>query len=145
MGVRYEALMPPHLKCSLICCSCTRHSTVKCTSTIQPATETPYPQVSQVSGIDLPVFQTGITAFSEDYHGPAAPLRHTAVQVDLRVVNRRAGLAHRQSIHILRHCRHKHPKAQMSDFNRWFIGTWPTCPPGIPHPKSAHPDVQVHQ
>jgi hypothetical protein len=31
------------------------------------AKETPYPQVSQVSGKDLPVHQqTGITAFNED-------------------------------------------------------------------------------
>ena len=112
--------MPPHLKCSLVCCSCTLHSTMRCTSVIQPATGTPYPQVSQVSGIDLPVWKTRITAFSEDYHGPAAPPRHTAVQVDLRVVIWWAGLAHRQLIHILQHCRHKCPKAQMSDFNRWL-------------------------
>jgi hypothetical protein len=78
--------MPPHLKCSLVCRSCTQRSTVKCTGTIQPATGTPYPQVSQVLGTDLPVFQTGITAFGEDYHGPAAPIRHAAVQADLRVV-----------------------------------------------------------
>ena len=83
-------------------------------------TGTPYPQVSQVSGTDLPVRKTRITAFSEDYHKPAAPLRHAAVQVDLRVVTWRAGLAHRQSIHILQHCRRKHTKAQMSDFNRWL-------------------------
>ena len=111
--------MPPHLKCSLICCSCNLRSAVKRTSTIQPATGTPYPQVSQVLGTDLPVRKTRITAFDEDYQRPAAPLRHAAVQVDPRVVIWRAGLAHRQSIHILQHCRHKRQKAQMSDFHRW--------------------------
>ena len=29
-------------------------------------------------------------------------------------------MAHRQSIHIPQHCRHKHQKAQMSDFYRWL-------------------------
>jgi len=78
--------MPPHSKCSLIRCSYVRHSTEKCTSTTQPATGTPYPQVSQVSGTDLPVQRTRITAFGEDYHGPAAPARHAAAQVDPQVV-----------------------------------------------------------
>ena len=52
----------------------------------QQAMGTPYPLVSQALGTDLPVYETRITAFSEDYHGPAAPARHTAVQVDLQVV-----------------------------------------------------------
>jgi hypothetical protein len=112
--------MPPHLKCSLVRCRCTWRSTVKCTSTIQPATGTPYPQVSQVPGTDLPVQKTRITAFSEDYRRPAAPSRHAAVWVDPQVVICRAGLAHRQLIHILQHCRHKCQEAQMSDFLRWL-------------------------
>jgi len=53
---------------------------------MQPATGTPYPQVSQVSGKDLPVEKTKITAFRGDYHRPAAPARHAAVQVDPQVV-----------------------------------------------------------
>jgi len=67
--------MPPHLKCSLVHRSHAQRSTVKRTSTAQPATRTPYPQVSQVSGTDLPVQRTRITAFGEDYHGPAAPCK----------------------------------------------------------------------
>ena len=67
--------MPPHFKCPLIHHSHTQLSTVKCTSKMQPVTGTPYPQVSQVSGTDLPVQWTRITAFSEDYHRPAAPLK----------------------------------------------------------------------
>ena len=86
VGVRYEAKMPPHFKCSLIRCSYVRRSTEKCTSTTQPATGTPYPQASQVSGTDLPVQRTRITAFGGDYHEPAAPIRHAAVQVDPQVV-----------------------------------------------------------
>ena len=78
--------MPPHSKCSLVCHSHARRSAVKRTSVARPATGTPYPQVSQVSGTDLPVQKTKITAFSEDYRGPAAPTRHTAVQADLQVV-----------------------------------------------------------
>jgi hypothetical protein len=78
--------MPPHSKCSLVCRGRAQHSTVKCTSVAQPATGTPYPQVSQVSGTDLPVQKTKITAFSEDYRGPAAPTRHAAVQADLQLV-----------------------------------------------------------
>ena len=51
--------MPPHFKCSLVHRSCIQRSTVKCTSAIQPATGTHYPQVSQVSGTDLPVQRQG--------------------------------------------------------------------------------------
>jgi hypothetical protein len=67
--------MPPHFKCSLVHRSCAQRSTTKCTSTTQPATGTPYPQVSQVSGTDLLVQGTRITAFCEDYHRPAAPCK----------------------------------------------------------------------
>ena len=67
-----------------------------------------------------PCPKTRITAFSEDYHRPAAPSRHAAVWVDPQVVICRAGLAHRQLIHILQHCRHKCQEAQMSDFHRWL-------------------------
>jgi hypothetical protein len=128
--------MPPHLKCSLVCCSHTWHSAVKRTSTVQPATGTPYPQVSQVSGIDLPVQKTKITAFCGDYHKPAAPMRHAAVQVDPQVVIWWTGLAHQQLIHILQHCWYK---CQKHRFQTSIGG----CRYLLPHIPTWHTSFQI--
>lgn len=86
MGVRYKARDAPTLEVLFGLLQMHSAFHMKCTSVIQPATGTPYPQVSQVPGTDLPVQKTKITAFSGDYHRPAAPPRHAAVQVDPQVV-----------------------------------------------------------
>ena len=137
--------MPPHLKCSLVHRSCTQLSTVKCTGKIQPAMGTPYPQVSQVLGTDLPVQKTRITSFSEDYHRPAAPCkaRRQSRWIPKWLFDNRFSTS----------AINPHPSAlqtwvsESTDVRlyRWLQVHILTYPPGMPHPKSAHPDMQVHQ
>jgi hypothetical protein len=89
VGVHYKAIrFAPTMKCPWI-----RYSNKELSKKIvlthkQPATGTPYPQVSQVSSkISLSLGKkTKITAFNGDYHQPAAPKRYATVEADLRVV-----------------------------------------------------------
>jgi hypothetical protein len=145
VGVCYKARMPPHLKCSLVCCSRTLRSTVRCTSIIQPAAGTPYPQVSQVSGTDLPVQKTRITAFSEDYPwtGSTSGARSSPGGSPSGYLMSRFGTS----------AINPHPSTLQTQVSKGtnvrlqqtVAVTQPANLPGTPHPKSAHPDVQVHQ
>jgi hypothetical protein len=124
--------MPPHSKCSLVCCSHAWHSTVKCTSATQPATGTPYPQVSQVPGkISLsfarqrspPSVETTISR--QHLKGAQQPRRISEwLFVD------RSG--HRQVIHILLHRRFpsQTDRARLMRWKSTWLHTHPA--PSIP-------------
>jgi hypothetical protein len=100
-GFRHKAItLAPTMKCPLIRRSSEQRSESH-TNCKPPANRNTLSPGLTSSKQDPPVLvETEVTAFSGDYHQPAAPKRYATVKADLRVVHLTDRFSHQQVIHI---------------------------------------------
>jgi hypothetical protein len=144
VGVRHEAtVFTPTIKCPWIRHKHLSLSEVNRTHTKHPATGTPYPQVSHVSGKISPSFtrrrsppSVETTISRQHLKGAQQPRRIS----EWLFVDRSS---HRQVIHILLHRR---LSSQMDKARLHKVEEHTTpYPPGTPYPNPVHPVIQAHQ